>query len=84
MRRRSVIALLAVLLTAAASDETTPEPRVLSAVERLRRALQSSDRKALDALIAPGFVMVHSTGAVEHRDAYLASLRSAGGGHTPR
>jgi len=67
-----------VLLTAAAPDETTPEARVLSAVERLRRALQSSDRKALDALIAPGFVMVHSTGAVEQRDAYLASLAQRG------
>jgi len=78
VRRGGVIALLGVLLTAAAPDETTPEARVLSAVERLRRALQSSDRKALDALIAPGFVMVHSTGAVEQRDAYLASLAQRG------
>jgi len=69
-----LIALLPLLLAGASPDETTPEARVQAAVGRLREALQTSDRRALDALIAPGFVMVHSTGAVEQRDAYLASL----------
>jgi len=74
VRLRALIAAGSLLLTAAAPEEATPETRVLSAVTRLRQALESSDRKALDALIAPGFVMVHATGAVEQRDAYLASL----------
>ena len=65
MRLRALIAAGSLLLTAAAPEEATPETRVLSAVTRLRQALESSDRKALEALIAPGFVMVHATGAVE-------------------
>jgi hypothetical protein len=69
-----LITLLPLLLAGASPDETTPEARVTVAVGRLREALRTSDRKVLDALIAPGFVMVHSTGAVEQRDAYLASL----------
>jgi hypothetical protein len=69
-----LIALVPLLLAGGSPDETTPEARVQAALGRLREALQTSDRKALDALIAPGFVMVHSTGAVEQRDAYLASL----------
>jgi hypothetical protein len=69
-----LIALVPLLLAGASPDESTPEARVQAAVSRLREALQTSDRKALDALIAPGFVMVHSTGAIEQRDAYLASL----------
>ena len=74
MRPGVLIVALPLLLAAGPSDTETPEARVLAAVARLREALQSSDRKALDALIAPGFLMVHSTGAVEQRDAYLASL----------
>ena len=77
MRLRGVIALLAMVLAGAAPTESTPEARVLAAVSRLRQALQSGDQKVLDALIAPGFVMVHSTGAVEQRDGYLASLARA-------
>jgi hypothetical protein len=77
VRLRGVIALLAMVLAGAAPVENTPEARVLAAVGRLRHALQSGDQKALDALIAPGFVMVHSTGAVEQRDAFLASLARA-------
>ena len=57
MRLRALIAAGSLLLTAAAPEEATPETRVLSAVTRLRQALE--------ALIAPGFVMVHATGAVE-------------------
>ena len=74
MSLAGLIALVPLLLAGASPDEAAPEPRVLAAVGRLREALQASDRKTLDALIAPGFVMVHSTGAVEQRDAYLASL----------
>ena len=78
MRLRGIIALLAMVLAGAAPAESTPEARVLAAVGRLRHALQSGDQKALDGMIAPGFVMVHSTGAVEQRDAFLASFsRSA-------
>ena len=77
MRLRGIIALLALVLAGAALAESTPEARVLAAVGRLWHALRSGDQKALDALIAPGFVMVHSTGAVEQRDAYLASLARA-------
>lgn len=69
-----LIALVPLLLVGTSPDETTPEARVQAAAGRLREALLTSDRKALDALIAPGFVMVHSTGAIEQRDAYLASL----------
>ena len=78
MRLRGLIAILPLLLGAAVAEEGTPEARVLAAVARLREALQSSDRKALDGLIAPGFVMVHGTGALEQRDAYLASLARGG------
>ena len=60
MRIRGLIAAASLLLAAAAPEEPTPETRVLAAVHRLMEALQSGDRKALDALIAPGFVMVHS------------------------
>ena len=77
MRIRGAIALLAMILAGAAPVESTPETRVLAAVGRLRQALQSGDQKALDSLVAPGFVMVHSTGAVEQREAYLASLARA-------
>ena len=77
MRLSGVIALLALVLAGAAAVENTPEARVLAAVSRLRHALQSGNQKELDAMIAPGFVMVHSTGAVEQRDAFLASLARA-------
>jgi hypothetical protein len=62
VRLRGLIPILPLLLGAAAPEEETPEARVLAAVARLREALQSSDRKALEGLIAPGFVMVHGTG----------------------
>jgi ketosteroid isomerase-like protein len=74
VRLRSLIVAGSLLLTAAAPEEPAPETRVLAAVTRLREALRSGDRKALDTMIAPGFVMVHATGAVEQRDAFLAAL----------
>lgn len=52
-------------------------PMLLALEERRRQALLAGDLPALQRLLAEGLVYVHSTGACDRRDSYLAKL--AGG-----
>lgn len=55
-----------------------PGPRVAGEIARTERALYDAmvarDFAALEALLAPGLVYVHSTAVVETRDQYLAGI----------
>ena len=53
---------------------------VLALEERRRQALLAGDLPALQGLLADALVYVHSTGACDRKDSYLAKL--AGGGLT--
>lgn len=55
----------------------TRVPEVLALEERRRQALLAGDLPALQRLLAEDLVYVHSTGACDGRDSYLAKL--AGG-----
>ena len=62
--------LLTTLL--AASPDAAVEREVLAASEAFERALAQRDAKALQEVLADGFVIVHSTGGLERREQYLA------------
>lgn len=47
---------------------------VLALEERRRQALLAGDLPALQGLLADGLVYVHSTGACDRKDSYLAKL----------
>lgn len=47
---------------------------VLALEERRRQALLASDLPALQDLLADDLVYVHSTGACDHKDSYMAKL----------
>ena len=51
-------------------------PMVLALEERRRQALLAGDLPALQGLLSPDLVYVHSTGACDRRDSYLAKLAS--------
>lgn len=57
-------------------DRADAQHAVLAAEERRRQALLASDLQALQALLADALVYVHSTGASDSKDSYLAKLRS--------
>lgn len=47
----------------------------LDAEDRRRQALLSGDAAALESLLAPELVYVHSTGVRDTRDSYVAKIR---------
>lgn len=52
----------------------TSSKLVLALEERRRQALLAGDLPALQGLLADNLVYVHSTGACDHKDSYLAKL----------
>lgn len=58
------------------SSQPPNEPLVLQAEQRRCEALLRGDTDALQALMSPGLVYGHSTGAYDSRDSYLHKLRS--------
>ena len=57
-------------------DRADAQHAVLAAEEWRRQALLSADLEALQVLLADALVYVHSTGASDSKDSYLAKLRS--------
>ena len=53
------------------------ETMVLALEERRRQALLAADLPALQGLLADALVYVHSTGACDRKDSYLAKLSGA-------
>ena len=58
------------------SHHTDTAQAVLQAEEKRRQALLAGDLDALDALLAPALVYVHSSGGQDSKASYLQHMRS--------
>jgi hypothetical protein len=94
MTTRACAALLALLLANACAVRPTqigvaPTAKVAEDLRELRRelmtAIDTGDRAALEELLAPGFVFIHSTGVLEMRQQYIDRMAAsaAKGSGTP-
>lgn len=55
----------------------TDRDAILAADARRRAAMIDGDRNQLEAVLSERLVWTHSSGAVEHRDAFIANIESS-------
>ncbi|AKQ46397.1 hypothetical protein TH63_13425 [Rufibacter radiotolerans] len=72
----SVLALLLLIGFTTAQAQSKEETKVAAAVEQLKQAMISGDRKALEAITTDALSYGHSSGKIEDKAAFVEALAS--------
>jgi endonuclease III len=76
IKQRFLMAVLVLLISTTISAQSKQETAVSNAVERLRTAMVSGERAALDAIAAEQLSYGHSSGLIETKAQFVEKIAS--------